>query len=472
MTATDRDRPALRTTVRYLAALSASLRIIIPMAALLAASPGQAAVFTVDTLVDAIDASPGDGVCATAAGNCSLRAAFQEANALPGADTVMLGSGTYALSIAGTDEDESASGDLDVRGELTLIGVDALSTRIDAGTLDRVLDILPGNPPASLLLEHVTLRNGMLSAFSAANIGAGMRVGNGAQVQMHDVVIRDNRLGGSGGVAIDSRGCVQGEHVRILDNGIAAPGSTTALSGGVALRGDGSCLHLTDSEISGNRGDASGALYTFGRSVVTIRRSLIANNSARFSGALELSMAESVLLENVTVSGNRGSPGAILNDGQNLLTLIHCTVTGNGPSGGVAIVGGIQDVHGGFGRTWLANTILSGNGPGFSADDCNAARSLDGGNLIGNAAHCQFASDPSDRFGVDPDLGPLADNGGYTRSHLPGAAAIDQARPGHCTDTDQRGFTRPHDGGKGCDIGAIEIQVDALFANGFDAATQ
>lgn len=42
-----------------------------------------------DTSRDA-DAAPGDGVCATAAGRCSLQAAVQEANALPGADEVHL----------------------------------------------------------------------------------------------------------------------------------------------------------------------------------------------------------------------------------------------------------------------------------------------------------------------------------------------------------------------------------------------
>lgn len=36
--------------------------------------------FTVNTLTDAVDATIGDGLCATAAAQCSLRAAIQEAN--------------------------------------------------------------------------------------------------------------------------------------------------------------------------------------------------------------------------------------------------------------------------------------------------------------------------------------------------------------------------------------------------------
>ena len=34
------------------------------------------ASFTVDTTADAVDANPGDGVCATEGGACSLRAAI------------------------------------------------------------------------------------------------------------------------------------------------------------------------------------------------------------------------------------------------------------------------------------------------------------------------------------------------------------------------------------------------------------
>ena len=37
---------------------------------------------------DVVDAAPGNGVCATDVGDCTLRAAIMEANALPGAATI------------------------------------------------------------------------------------------------------------------------------------------------------------------------------------------------------------------------------------------------------------------------------------------------------------------------------------------------------------------------------------------------
>ena len=192
----------------------------------------------------------------------------------------------------------------------------------------------------------------------------------------------------------------------------------------------------------------------------------------RVSGAIEISSADTVLLENVTLSGNRGNPGAILNDGGALLTLIHCTLTRNGPAQSSAVVGAILDVHGGFGRTYLSNTIIAGNGPGFVADDCDRAISVGGGNLIGDAASCHFSALPSDQLGVDPGLGELAGNGGSTRTHLPGATVIDRGVTAPCTATDQRAAARPTDGdGDGiarCDSGAVEMSPDAMFADGFD----
>ena len=59
------------------------------------------AAFTVNSTSDAIDANPGNGVCETSTpGQCTLRAAIMEANALPGADTINVPAGTYNLAAA------------------------------------------------------------------------------------------------------------------------------------------------------------------------------------------------------------------------------------------------------------------------------------------------------------------------------------------------------------------------------------
>ena len=63
------------------------------------AAAGPTAVsgtLTVNTTGDDQDAAPGDGLCADSAGDCSLRAALEEANATPGVDTI-----TFAIAGAG-----------------------------------------------------------------------------------------------------------------------------------------------------------------------------------------------------------------------------------------------------------------------------------------------------------------------------------------------------------------------------------
>jgi len=61
----------------------------------------SSATFVVNSTDDAVDANIGDGICATASGFCTLRAAVQEANAHLGPDVISLPAGTYTLAIAG-----------------------------------------------------------------------------------------------------------------------------------------------------------------------------------------------------------------------------------------------------------------------------------------------------------------------------------------------------------------------------------
>ena len=72
--------------------------------ALLCAAGAPAATFVVNTTVDGPDANPGDGVCRTAAGVCTFRAAIQEANVTTASDTIafgIAGSGVHTLQTAG-----------------------------------------------------------------------------------------------------------------------------------------------------------------------------------------------------------------------------------------------------------------------------------------------------------------------------------------------------------------------------------
>lgn len=61
-----------------------------------------AATFTVDNSGNAADATPGNGVCATAGAVCTLRAAIEEANSLAGTDTISAQAGTTTINPAAT----------------------------------------------------------------------------------------------------------------------------------------------------------------------------------------------------------------------------------------------------------------------------------------------------------------------------------------------------------------------------------
>ena len=82
-----------------------------------------AATFNVNSTNDTVDAAPGNGVCADAGGNCTLRAAIGEANSTAAVDTIILPAGTFPITIAGTGDDANATGDFDILNPLTLRGL-------------------------------------------------------------------------------------------------------------------------------------------------------------------------------------------------------------------------------------------------------------------------------------------------------------------------------------------------------------
>ncbi|UUZ81307.1 hypothetical protein LJK88_42600 [Paenibacillus sp. P26] len=91
-----------------------------------------------------------------------------EANQSPGPHTIILPAGTYTLMLAGTGEDNSATGDLDIYTNVTITGAggnrdgDPSLTIIDGAGVDRVFDINPALDPTgyNVAIEALTIRNG------------------------------------------------------------------------------------------------------------------------------------------------------------------------------------------------------------------------------------------------------------------------------------------------------------------------
>ena len=139
----------------------------------------QAQNFVVNTQNDSPDANLADGICDDGTGNCSLRAAVMESNSLGGTHEISLPDGQYILTIAGSGEDQSATGDLDINSDITLVGSSVIGTVINGDSLDRIFHVLPGNV---VEISFVTIQEGY--AFPG-NGGGILNEGDLALNQLH-----------------------------------------------------------------------------------------------------------------------------------------------------------------------------------------------------------------------------------------------------------------------------------------------
>lgn len=456
----------------------ARVRLTLLAGFLSCALPSLAAEFAVDASTDSTDTLPGDGVCADAAAQCSLRAAIQEANALAGDDTIVLSAGDIVLSLAGTAEDAAASGDLDVTSAITLRGAGHDASRIDAADLDRVFDVLAGG---SLQLEALHFGGGVQSSLGgdeAAMSGGGLLVRAGADAQLVDVTVQANRARRNG-AAIAVLGSLRANRVLLLDNRAE---ESFSIGGGFYVGTTATALVIEDSEIRGNFARHGGAIHSnAAAATIRLERSLLVGNAAFDGGALYANLGNSQwLLRNVTISDNSADVGgAVFGDGANELRFEHCTITRNHASGSNN-GGAIFDVRGSANPNFIAielvNTIVSGNTQVIGRE-CNTVFPdvivSGGGTLHAPGDACRMRAGSGDIVASAAGLAALADNGGYTRTHalLPDSFAIDSALPVACATVDQRGRARPLDGnGDGqaaCDIGAFEF-ADAIFTDDFE----
>lgn len=388
---------------------------------------------------DGVDGDPGDGLCEVnaLAGDCTLRAAIDEATAALRTPIIWLGS-DVTLSLAGAEEDANASGDLDITIDLTIQGN---GFSVDADRIDRVIQV---RAPATLTLESASISGGL------AEMGGGIRVDENAAAIITRSTIHDNEANGY----IACLGAIWGEWFECSDEDTLVSnlvlGSHQGEGGGGGIWSRGS-LSVSGSTISANvtsgRGDCND--FRLGR----ICRYHVGG------GLLSYGEAD---LQDVTISGNlairgRGAGLAEVDPGD--LTLTHVTFADNT----TAEVG-----HGfwGNGRTIIGSPTVAGSvlsGPAFvctSWDEVPAVESA-GYNVVSDWS-CARSAAEGDVTADPAGLGPLEDNGGPTLTHMPGAGAppvdrIPIGALGLCDEsarTDQRGAARP--AGSGCDSGSVE----------------
>ncbi len=322
--------------------------------------------------------------------------------------------------------------------------------------------------------------------------GAGIYNDYGADLTLTDVEIYANTIvdivSGSGrgaGLAVDYTGSATLDNVRIYNNHVNVAGG----GGGVYFAGD---LSLVDSAIYGNsvtNGQGGGFYAYYPGGSLLIDRSAVTGNSASVSGGGFYVYGQgecstcALDIRNSTISGNStaGDGGGIA-AGSFTVKLFNATVADNTADSNADDSGNGGGLWSDVATVSIQNSIVATNEDlstisGTNAPDCQAGTgeiTSGGYNLVGAADGCSWTSATDDQVGsiaspVNPQLDPLANNGGGTLTHAlqASSSAIDAANPAApggggsaCELTDQRGVTRPLDGDGDstpvCDIGAYE----------------
>lgn len=233
--------------------------LLAALACALAVAPAAVAVeFTVDSTADGADAVPGDESCATAGGECTLRAAIEEGVSLAeftginfeeevfegqAADTIILGSGLPAITVPGFINGRTCETEAEIAGPC--VGIDgpsgerALAVNVEeleiwglAITGAQTAIELTGSPRSKVQASWLGVA---LDGIVRGN-GTGITVGPGSN---RDLIGGEgpgfgNVLAGNADDGLDVHG---GNEVRIFGNyfGVEPDGATLAANGGDAI---------------------------------------------------------------------------------------------------------------------------------------------------------------------------------------------------------------------------------------------
>ena len=245
----------------------------------------------------------------------------------------------------------------------------------------------------------------------------------------------------------------------IIDGGSA----NITVSGNNAVRVfdvvlSGAKLTLNNITVANGRLNFSAGAGIFNNGTLTVNNSTLSGNSANIGGGGIWNAASGTLtVSNSTLSGNTTDNfgGGIYNQG-GTITVSNSTLSGNSATqsgGGLGMNAGTVSLK----NTIVANSPSGGNCVGTIT---NGGYNLDSDGSCGFGTTNHSLSGTMDNP-LNPQLGPLANNGGPTKTHalLEGSPAIDKGVAVAGITTDQRGVARPQ--GPAPDIGSFEF-VDTI----------
>jgi predicted outer membrane repeat protein len=441
-------------------------------ATVLFAPAADAATFTVTSLAD-------DGA------NGTLRKEVEDANAQDGDDVIVFQAGlSGTIELAGNDIPIFYDG-------LRIEGPGASTLTVDANGDSRVF--YSGNmdaPDELVFISGLTLTGG--DAVAGGGFLGGALYNDSIGGETPDLTIENSVLTGN---RADGGGAIWGENANFRF-------SNTVFSNNVATDFEGGALYLRPEDPGGlvieNSTIAGNSAFLYGGGLfanqandnITIDRTTFSGNSAGFGGGVYLQGLDvDTTITNSTLSGNTAEDGggAIWtdpSDDEANLSVRNSTISGNGAEYGGGIF--LEDDNGpDAGSISISSSILANNTRDAASSYANADLAQDdaslgtitagfslieagGGVLDNGTGNVSLVEDPagSNLLGIDPQLGPLAANGGPTQTHAPafGSPVID-AGVANGLATDQRGAPRIFDGANianragsdGTDMGSVEL---------------
>ena len=448
----------------------------------------SAATFTVNTTSDGNDSNAGNGVCASGFVTpvCTLRAAVQEANALPGDDVInfapSLANQTITLSsLLASDIDIQSNVVIDATGvngitvasnnvlnltsrifEVSNSTVTMNNFRIAGGRL--LLATLGGGGGILSRNSNLTLNNMKVqdNGVLITGDGGGIYV-LGGTFNLNNSLVDNNFLTvsttGGGGIFATGGAAVNVNHSSITNN-------TALLDGGGILNTGGSTLNLVESTVSDNfslglGGGVANRAVALVVTRATIKRSLISGNRpflgivGTLGGSAVSNVGTDVISDALmtvtdsTITGNSATAvGGGISNTLGDMSLTNNTISQNNSTvggGGVVNVAGVL----GLGRVFMRNNIVAKNndliGTNIIGTDALGIFNSLGNNIMGSNFGAEASFEASVFVGVtpqpnanadvvgnvvignqiiDPLLGPLQDNGGPTKTR-----AISSASP-------------------------------------------
>lgn len=393
-------------------------------------SPLLAASLTVTSLAD------GPGVCPSAS-NCTLYQAIATAGA---GDEINFG-------VVGTI---SITAPLIISKDLKIMGPgDTILSVTGHHVVAPIFDVTAG----TVAMSGLDI-NGGPEMGSWSSRTSGLIIRQGASLTMTACTIQRHDAWDLGGGGIRNNGSLTLVASKVLSNSVI--GRNSDGQGGGIYVATSATLTLIDSTIHGNSASGDwgkgqgGGIYQGPSSIVNIRGSTIDNNivSTPFSnlpsegGGIYEDVSATLQIANSTISGNIGGSGfsgistggGVFQRESSLLTLSNTSIYGNTATtaGGLYVLGTASG----------KNNIIAGNSPG-----ADMVGTLTGSNNLTSLTNL--------------NMGPLANNGGSTKTHalLAGsAAAVGQGDVATCSNApvngvDQRGKPRKV---ASCSIGSYE----------------